>query len=697
MKVKNVFILILFLVSLVFSNGVLIVDPTIGEYLTLKSSVVDVRVENQVALIKTTQTYKNTYGDSTQMTYAFPMANEANAIELRWFINNEWNTAMIQVSDSVDSPGPSETDNLSLKAYVGETPLYYKIEDLIQNDSTIVVELTYVQFLDYRFGNVQFVYPNDYSLLQSDPLELQKFIFDLRSERTIEDIELLSHLNSTMSNDGNDAVVNFEAFEESANQDYNLEYSLSLSELGLFSLSTFLQDGDVPDSLGRGFFVFVAEPDPSDNTDVIEKVFTLIVDRSGSMGGTKMTQAINAADFIVQNLNEGDKFNVVDFSTEVTCLSPTHLDVNATNVDTALEYIHAFAAGGGTNISGAFETAIPQFGAASDNTANIIVFFTDGQATSGITDTDGILNIVQTLQIQNENEVMLFTFGIGLNVNEQLLTLLASENNGAVDFLGDDELEQKITEFYMLIRNPVLLNTQVTFTPSNIYEVYPNPLPNLFKGQQMIVVGRYSEPAQINVNFSGEAFGEPISYDYSPVLADSAVIKYRFLPKIWAKSKIDDLMDLYYSYYSTSQEALEIKQQVIDISLAYSVLSPFTEFSGNEDDDDGGYTGIEELNNSEDLLPASFTLLGNYPNPFNPTTTIKFSVNENISRTVEIKMYNSSGQFVRMLTIDINGQGIYSIIWDGKNENGFILPTDVYYYQIDFGVQKLTGKMILLK
>ena len=103
MKVKNCIVFILFLSSVLFSNGVLIVDPVIGEYLILKSSVVDVRVENQVALIKSTQTYKNTYGDSTLVTYAFPMPNGASATELRWFINNEWNTATIEaISDSTD-------------------------------------------------------------------------------------------------------------------------------------------------------------------------------------------------------------------------------------------------------------------------------------------------------------------------------------------------------------------------------------------------------------------------------------------------------------------------------------------------------------------------------------------------------------------------------------------------------------------
>src|SRR5690606_36204384 len=116
-----------------------------------------------------------------------------------------------------------------------------------------------------------------------------------------------------------------------------------------------------------------AEPDPN-NTNIIKKVFTLIIDRSGSMMGTKMEQAKNAANFIVQNLNAGDKFNIIDFDDVITSFSPTHVEFNTTTMNQALAYISTIYARGLTNISGAFDVAVPQFSAANDSTANIIIF-----------------------------------------------------------------------------------------------------------------------------------------------------------------------------------------------------------------------------------------------------------------------------------------------------------------------------------
>lgn len=83
-----------------------------------------------------------------------------------------------------------------------------------------------------------------------------------------------------------------------------------------------------------------------------------------------------------------------------------------------------------TNISGAFSLAVPQFSTANDSTANIIIFFTDGQPTVGITNTTQLLTHVHTLIQSNESNIFLYCFGIGSDVNVQLLTLMGSQNSG---------------------------------------------------------------------------------------------------------------------------------------------------------------------------------------------------------------------------------------------------------------------------
>ena len=479
-----------------FSNGVGIVDGPGGVTFELESSHVDVQVNNQIATVTTTQVFRNNTGsDFSELKYGFPMTSTASATRLRWNNLGEWYEANFSPTpqDTILPGGGSggQTDYY-LRSYLGNSPLYFNLDQTIPADSLLVVELTYVDLLPYAFNKVSFSYPNDYRLIQDTPVP-HSLDFTLTSLRTIETLEILSHTGATVNNGGDIATLNY-SDEQELDADYLVEYELNANELGLFSFSTFLSDSAaICDEHGRGFLAFIVEPDPSENTEVMEKVFTLIIDRSGSMSGNKIVQARDAASFILNNLNFGDKFNIVDFSNSVSAFSPNHVEYNLTNEAAALNYINDIFANGSTNISGAFEAAIPQFSTSSNEFANIIIFFTDGGATSGTTSTSGILNIVSDAVAQLPiTNLQIFTFGIGDFVNQQLLTLLALQNSGLSEFLGNDELEEVLSDFYLTIQNPVLLDTEMSFAPNIITETYPvAPLPNLFRGQQLIVVGRY--------------------------------------------------------------------------------------------------------------------------------------------------------------------------------------------------------------
>lgn len=674
-----------------FANGVGVINANTGVYLKLTSSRVNISVQSQVAVITTTQSFFNQLPTDTSMTFAFPMPEGASATSLRWLVDGVWYQAQISPTPQ-DTSLPGGSINQNLKTYLGNTPLLFPIPNRVKKDSTLIVELTYVQLLPYKFGDVNFTYPNDYRLIQNSILNLQEMNFVLNSSRTIDSIRCLStHPLIELTNNGNIATVKTILHEAVANQNYKVKYSLNSSELGLYDFSTNIADTLLPDTLGGGFFMFIAEPDPGASSAVIKKVFTLIVDRSGSMSGTKIIQAKNAAKFITNNLNDGDKFNIVDYSDNVLSFRQTHVSYTNQSRDSALNYINSFVASGGTNISGAFTTAIPQFSVASDSTANIIIFFTDGQATVGITNTAQLVNHVNQLVQSTETEIFLYCFGIGTDANQQLLTLLSSNNNGLAQFLGNDELESRISEFYLLIRNPVLLNTQVSFSPPGIVrEVYPNPMPNLYIGQQMIVSGRYSQPGPVTITLSGQAFNQNVTYNYNVDLSDSTVGSYQFLTKIWAKQKIENLLIQYYSLNPNDPQAIALKAQIIQLSIDYGVISPFTSF--------GTITGVTNEETIEEVnIAGSYKLIGNYPNPFNPSTTIKFIVGKNVVKIVNIKIYNIVGQLVKVLSVNITGKGTYEVRWDGSLFDGLPAPSGMYFYVVDFGDEILSSKMVLVK
>ena len=689
---KNYIIVIMVLLSsTLLANGVGITNSSRGHYLKLETSYVEVHVENQIAITMSTQIYKNVTDSTVSIQYGFPLPENASAIQLKWKIDNIWYKAnMTATPDQSDSGNTSEMI-FALKSYLGETPLLFSIDEELPKNEKLIMELQYVELLPYDFGSVSYTYPNNFDLIQTDPLLLQNFHFEIKSERLIESLSLNSHIETYSTNIENIAIVEYEISENAANKNYEIEYTLSLDELGLFSLSTFLPDSVIPDSHGRGYFAFIAEPDPDDNTEVIEKVFTLIIDCSGSMRGEKLVQARNAASFIVNNLNDGDKFNICTFGTDVFFFKESHIEYTEQTKNEALTYIEDLITIGWTNISGALNESIKQYSNTSLNTANIIIFFTDGEATVGITDPDALLNSVTSTINDLEVPISIFTFGIGANLNNQLLSRLASENNGICEFLENDEIEEKITSFYRIIRSPVLLDTDVAFTPKVINEVHPTVFPNLYQGQQMVVVGRYQEPGTVTVNLTGNAFEQQVQYDYALVLADSNVSSNQFLPKIWAKMTIEDLLIKYHNLDPNTANAEAIKNEIIKISLAYGVICEFTDFSGGDPQLE---IEDEEIVNA---IPCDFKLLGNYPNPFNPKTNIQFQVLTNLNKNVVIKVYNSLGQIVRILAIRVNGVGHYSVFWDGRFSDGTMAPTGSYIYVIDFGNTLLSAKMTLMK
>ncbi|MBN1408944.1 MAG: VWA domain-containing protein [Calditrichaceae bacterium] len=681
----KVLLVILLFSGIILANGVAIIDAESGTFLDLIESNIQVNVENQVAIISSMQTFKNLSGSAKVVKYGFPLPGSASATALRWKINGIWYEASFAPTpQDTTTPGPGGSMAEDLKAYLGDTPIYYDVEQAVKADSSLLIELTYVQLLPYEFGNVDFIYPNDYSKIQSAALDEQQICLNLTSLRTINSIQMLSdHDSIRVINDGSLAVLTSKTYKKPATLDYHIQYSLSLDELGLYSLSTFMPADKVPDGHG-GFFVYIAEPDPSDAGDIINKYFTIIIDHSGSMYGTKMTQAKNAASFIIENLNEGDWFNIVDFSSDVTSMNSYHTAFNNSTKAQALTYIDNISATGGTNIASAFDTATLQFTSAGDSTANIIIFLTDGEATVGITEDNALIEHINQTVAAIDTNINIYCFGIGNDVQKKVLTSISVENNGFAEFLEDDILEERLTNFYLKIRNPVLLHTSMAFSVPVVSETYPDPLPNLYKGQQMIVSGRYSEAVPLDVTLKGEAFGEEVTYNYALNLIDSVVQKYQFLPKIWAKLKIEHLLIEYYLL----NESAEIKNEIIELSLAYGVISPFTSF--------GDATDIDDETEPVKLV-KEYELLGNFPNPFNPSTTIQFKVSKMLNRVVTIKIYDTLGRLVRILSIVVTHPGHYEMQWDGKLDNGLPAASGNYFYLVDFGEAILAGKMQLLK
>jgi hypothetical protein len=104
-----------------------------------------------------------------------------------------------------------------------------------------------------------------------------------------------------------------------------------------------------------------------------------------------------------------------------------------------------------------------------------------------------------------------------------------------------------------------------------------------------------------------------------------------------------------------------------------------------------GTTGIVDKGE----LPTTFELATNYPNPFNPSTTINYSVPQ--TSDVSLVIYNILGKKVRTLINNTLNRGNYNVVWDGKDDNGYMVSSGIYFYSLNAGNISLVKKMILMK
>lgn len=105
----------------------------------------------------------------------------------------------------------------------------------------------------------------------------------------------------------------------------------------------------------------------------------------------------------------------------------------------------------------------------------------------------------------------------------------------------------------------------------------------------------------------------------------------------------------------------------------------------------------EQQNNAATItmVPTELTLAGNYPNPFNPTTTIRFGLPE--AQQVSIKIYSVTGQLIKTLIDDYLSEGYHQVVWNGLNQSGNKVSSGIYIYEMRTKDKRFIKKMLLAK
>lgn len=655
---------------------------------TLNSSIYEVNVNNQIAQVQVTENFTNNSAGVFAPRLYFPLPRGASATQVRWYIHGVWYTATLSPVPGGHPGGPvSFPDNFVV--YIQLMPLIFDVTDPLLAEESISFQITYMQILNDNFGSVTINLKNQYTSMQTTPLQHQGLSININTDRQITAFNILD-MNAQVEHSNYSAYGNYSLDNAPASQNYRCVWQLSTSVNSAYGLSTY--QTTVPDEGANGFFLYSFEEDslPADSSFALR--LNIVIDVSGSMTWeNRLTYAKQAATYIVSNLHAGDYFNIVLFDHVVRPLWGSLRPYSVENRDLALSYINNYTITSlnGTNLYGGLSTALSYFSTPLPGKKNCVILFSDGQANVGITDNYQTINSLDQQIANNHSDPLIFSFGIGSEVNFELLNQLAQRYHGIAMFLESSEIYSIVTSFYNVMRNPVFMSPSVAVTPAaNVSEVYPQPFPTLYGGIQYRVVGRYNTAQPLNIAVSGLHEGDSHTFNHSFELSSTQNPALSFVPKVWAAAKIENLLIQYYAWPPTSEQAISLHDQIVDISLDYGVVCVFTSFTD---------TGVETEDDYIASPSAPIVLYPNYPNPFNPQTTLCFEVFSDISEDAVICIYNLKGQLVRVLKLQVNGKGKYSILWDGKDTNNIGVSSGVYVYSIKLGKYLLSGKMTLQK
>ena len=558
----------------VYAQGLLLPTDTSLGPLGIKYQRVSAEIVDGAAVTRVDQVFTNSSPRQLEAQFVFPLPKGAALQDFYLYINGKKTKGeMLEKQKATDiyegivrrlqDPGLLEyVDSDVFRARVFPVPASGEMR----------IELSFSQVLDFNAGVYRYHYPLGASARGAPRLAVQQdftFTAKVTSKTPLRSIYSPTHtLGISRKGDGS-AVAGLElGAGTDISKDLDLFYSVSDKAIGF----TFMpyRVGDDP-----GFFVALLSPKAEVKAEeIIAKRVTFVIDTSGSMMGERIKLARKALEYCVQKLSARDEFNIVRFASDVEGLFEKPVPASEANVKKALSFVASLEAAGGTAIDEAMLQALKD-GEGRGEKPHLVMFITDGNPTVGET-TEA--TIAQHAKASNKGS-RVFTFGVGEDLNARLLDRIADDGRGTSEFLKDGgEFEVKISAFFDKVASPVLSDVSLDLTAFGAYDIYPRRLPDLFKGSQLVVMGRYRNPKEATVVLTGQVNGKKTAFEYRADAAGEAKT-YEFVPRLWAIRKVGYLLD----EIRLNGEKAELRDEVVMLGKRYGIVTPYTSYLVVED------------------------------------------------------------------------------------------------------------------
>jgi Ca-activated chloride channel family protein len=540
---------------------------------------VTVSIDGQVAVTEVDQTFFNPGARQLEGTYLFPVPTGAKLDSFAMEIDGRLTEA--ELLDAAKARKIYEGIVRSMKdpallEYAGQDLFKVRIFPL-EPGKEKRIKLRYTQLLTADGGLLEYRYPLNTEKFSAKPIRSVSVTVRLEADDPLTTIHSPSHEIEVTRDGDRKATIGFEANDIRPDTDFQLIWGVEPSdEIGLGLLC---HRG--PGEAEGTFALFAAPTAAAVATPPQPKDIIFILDTSGSMAdGDKLGQARRALEFCLRNLDDHDRFGLVRFATEAESLADRLLPADAACRDKAVAFVQGFKPIGGTAIAEALSRGLKLAAAGHDpDRPCFVVFLTDGLPTVGDTDVSRLVKLAT--DVIADKPIRVFCFGVGTDVNTHLLDRIVERTRAASQYvLPGEDLELKLANFYGKIASPVLSDLKLAVEGDvRLSKTHPAPLPDLFKGEQLVVFGRFAGSGRATLTLTGSAAGKPRRFTITksfPERDDSR----DFLPQIWATRRVGFLLD----QIRLHGESKEIREAVAELARRYGIVTPYTSWLILEDE-----------------------------------------------------------------------------------------------------------------
>jgi Ca-activated chloride channel family protein len=317
-----------------------------------------------------------------------------------------------------------------------------------------------------------------------------------------------------------------------------------------------------------GYALLFLSPPPAGNTVAGARDVTFVVDISGSMSGDKMEQARTALRQALASLTPRDRFRMIAFSSSVRHFRDGFTPATREALSSAREFVDALQATGGTNLQGAVDAALAEN--ADRERLSLVFLLTDGIPSVGESAPDKIASSAAGRIGRHR----IFTFGVGHDVNTYLLDRLAVEGRGSATYVAPGaDVGDAVGGVLTKLSRPALSDLRIVSAPVRFIEQAPAQLPDLFFGEELVMLTRYRGTGSGPVVIEGTRDGRRERFSIEANFAARGAAN-EFIPPLWAGRRIGELSRQIRIEGSTP----ELIAQVRELGLKHGILTEYTAY-----------------------------------------------------------------------------------------------------------------------